>query len=68
MQQHGMLCCHLICYEPHTVIIGGKCLYTLGNLFVKTAKKLCSNLGYFAVAWSDMNLIELLLEGNIYLP
>ena len=67
MQQHGMVYCHLIWYEPHTVIIGGRYLFTFGNLFVKTAGKLCSNMGWFAVTWSDMDLIQLLLEGNIYL-
>ena len=65
MQQHGMVWCHLIWYKPHTFIIGGKYLCTFGNLFVKTAGKLCSNMGWFAVTWPDMNLKQLLLVGNI---
>ena len=60
VQWHGMVCCHLIWYEPHTIIIGGKYLFTLGNLFVKAAGMLCSNMGWFAVIWSDMNIIQLL--------
>ena len=53
--------------EPNTLSIGGRYLFTLGNLFVKTPGKIRSNMGWFAVTWSDMNLKQLLLEENIYL-
>ena len=59
-----MDCCHLIWYESHSAIIGGKFLFTLEILFVKAVRKLCSDMGWFAVTWSLNEFLPVIIGGK----